>query len=147
VGAALLAFFLGSVIAALMASAHNGPINQRRLQAANLAREGVQLVTQIRDTIWLNNGSFSGCDCNFCFNGDVLKLVPNTPGGSCWSSFKLNNGPQTITQNGTIFTREININNSGSDKKKVTSKVSWSEGGQTMDVTMNKFLTNWDTGW
>lgn len=58
VATAIFAFFLGSVISAVIADAHNGPVNLRRLQAANLAREGIQMVTQGRDTEWIKGNPF-----------------------------------------------------------------------------------------
>lgn len=137
VATGVFAFFLGSVIAALMANAHNGPVNQRRLQAANLAREGIQLVTQIRDTAWIRGGSWIDLnDCGFSISGD-LQLEPNPI--ICKANWHLVANGQSILLDTTTFIRKINISNIGTDKKLVTVIVEWSEG----NITMKKIITDW----
>jgi len=149
VATAVFAFFLGSVIAAIIADAHNGPANEKRLQAANLAREGVQLVTQIRDTAMLRGSRWNDLDtknaernCWGLYPGDK-HLIQKIGGGPSLCSFKhwfLENGAEVPT--GT-FGRTINIANIDSSKKLVTVVVFWDEGGTSESFTMRKILSDW----
>lgn len=158
VATALLAFFLGSVIAAMIADAHNGPIKQRGLQAANLAREGIQLVSQVRDTAWLHGATWATMsqndDCYGLAFGD-RQLVNNTPStNSCnFPHWHLVSGDQLpIPLNGINYTRKITITDqiffaspiiTTNNAKVITVTVSWMEGGQPQSVILKRLITNW----
>jgi len=121
VATAVFAFFLGSVIAAVLADAHSGPVNKRRLQAANLAREGMTLVTQIRDTAWLRGGVFT--------------VNPSSI-------------PTSVTLDSRQYTRTIttspqSILGGANNANLVTVDVSWAEGGEDKHIVIRKILTDW----
>lgn len=147
VAAGVFAFFLGSVMAAMIANAHNGPVNERRLQAANLAREGTQLVTQVRDTMWITGQTINWW--NSTRSGSCRNLVggqAGAPSGDCRLTYANNAwnlvpGEEPISD--TDFTREITITDSGKDKKLITVTVWWLEGGARKDIIMKKLLTDW----
>lgn len=160
VATAVFAFFLGSVIAAMIANAHNGPVNQRRLQAANLAREGTQLVTQIRDTAWMQGVNWASLGASIdqsagCWglSQGVSKALdyPSVFPGLCqFQHWRLIPGTEPpITQNSVPYTREINITDYklfGSTKnnaKLVKVKVKWTEGGEDKFIEMKKLITDW----
>lgn len=159
VATAIFAFFIGSVIAAIMANAHNGPVNQRRLQAANLAREGVQLVTQIRDTAWMHEKNWADLS-DPCFglnNGQNRRLEYTQEIQGCtYPHWRLQDGIETIPQGVVTFTRKISIAdkrifptdvsgdlNRGNNSKVITVVVEWTEGGQVKNVTFKKIITDW----
>jgi|GEM_PF-2250945 len=150
VAAAVFAFFIGSVMAAVIADAHNGPINERRLQAASLAREGIELATQIRDTMWITGQTTWSppptdqvARCYGLNAGTNKKLVKKTgPVNICnFSHWSLeNNGPESIN----VFTREITVDDlSSTDKKLITVTVWWLEGGERTEIVLKKIITNW----
>lgn len=45
-----------------------------------------------------------------------------------------------------IFTRQISISDTGTDRKKITSTVSWPSGGGTAQVNLDTYMTNWLAG-
>lgn len=121
VAAAIFAFFIGSVVAAMMADARSGSLNQRRLQASNLAREGIEWVTKNRDTDWLKGNGFK---------------VTST---GLSASLDLNN--KTYTR--TITIADQSLLGGTNNAKLVTVTVSWPEDSGTKEVKATKILTDW----
>ncbi len=97
-------------------------LSGERTQAVFLAEEGLEAVRDIRDDIFTNLS-----------DGTYGLMISNNE----W----ILSGSQDITD---IFTREITIETVDSDRKKITSTVTWSQGGQrTGVVTLVTRLTNW----
>lgn len=92
-----------------------------RMRAAQLADEGVQAVTNIRNHSFgnLTNGTFG------------LAQAGNT-----WTL----SGSSDTTD---IFTRSVTIADNGTNRKKVTSQVNWTQGTNTATTSVVTVLTNW----
>ncbi len=138
---------------------------QDRIQAANLAAEGIEIVRSIRDTNWIDQGTTTGWG-----NWVGSSFVPITSG----STYKI--GPVTATRfylviapageniimNGATFNRKIKVesivNASGTGMMPGTTTVPQSSlQGQSykvsvevasvddprIDLTISEVLTNW----
>lgn len=149
VATGILALFLGSVIAAVIADAHNGPVNERGLIAANLAREGAQLVTQIRDTAIYQGVDWGKLENNntqitcWGLNAGDKQLIKDNPGDNrCnYEHWRLTSGQEPLIFG--IFTRKINIAKIDNATKLIIVDVSWNEGGVPKTVTVKKIITDW----
>jgi Tfp pilus assembly protein PilV len=122
----IFTLFVGAVLTAILADAQNGPINKHRLQAANLAREGIQQVSQIRDMAWIkghltateweNNGNVDN-DVEKCYGlaqgtGKGLNFVTSSAPALCnFDHWRLVAGADNVTLNGIQYTRDISIAN------------------------------------
>ncbi len=166
IAVAIFTLFAGSIVSVISLSSKNMVVNKHRLQAANLAREGIELVTEIRDTAW-----FKGDD--WVKIGDNNYGGPNPEQKPCWglsqgikkidfleddfTSYPANCGfghwrlvgsavsygdDKIITQNSVKFTREVIVEDT-MDIKKITAKVTWDDFGQTKTVEMATLLTDW----
>lgn len=146
----ILALFITSIIALTTISSKNVITSKHRLQAANLAREGLEAVTQIRDTAKLKGISWSditadadGTKC-FAINGSVTQVQQLTT--PCeGNSIRMAPGLQTITdQGGNVnYERTITVNVLSSDLLKLNSHVVWKENGSNKDVSLTTYLANW----
>lgn len=104
-----------------------------RLTAAYLAKEGIEIVRNIRDTNWLNfaaswddglTACTAGCEADYTtqslaggYAGDFLNIDANG-----FYSYQTTTSP-------TKFTRKIIIIPDGSDKLEVSVEVQWKEKG------------------
>lgn len=131
---------------------------QDRIQAANLAAEGIEIVRTIRDTNWIDRIPLTGWG-NWVGSGFSLVTVG--------SSYKINyssnrfhlvkNQTESINLNGSIFTRTIQVDSiedasstglmPGSNKAdlqkqayKVTAKVTTPSKAE---INVSEILTNW----
>lgn len=124
------------VIQQLMSHIHSSSL---RFTAAYLAKEGVEIVRNIRDTNWLkgdvwNNGLGAGDweadyttqGLNDNYDGDFLNID-----GSGFYSYS--------SGTSTKFQRKITITPDGSDKLKVFVEVKW----QGHNVLVQENLYNW----
>lgn len=126
----IIIMFLGSLVAIFNVGAKNILVSKHRLQAANLAREGAELMRQTRDSSWLNNQSWN---VNFASKATTLS-APISPINS-------------VTYSRTVsVTYPATSNCPAASCAKVTSAVTWSDFGQAPhNVTTIIYLTNWKT--
>lgn len=163
---------IGSLIALGLVNSRNLVISKHRLQAVNLAREGVEKVIEVRDTAWLNIGNaqpmtywadnMTGTTppINPCWGlssggGDkVVELYTGAAGSGCTTSHpRLVTGPESpITppnNDGVSYTRHLTIEakmpdgNGNTDFLKVTAKVTWDDFGTQKNATVVTYLSNW----
>lgn len=152
--AAVLIAALSLVIAVIQA----GIVSRERVQAANLAQEGLEAVRNIRDSYWINSTSGSTINERWKAFKDSLgideDITPPIPSvvrnvrleGTNWV-LKENSADFNETLGTTTFTRRITItdlvisNPLGEDKLKVTARVSWENN--TKSVTLSTYITNW----
>lgn len=123
-----------------------------RLEAAYLAKEGIEIVRNIRDTNWVDNDqatdwddglgagdweadyddsglTFCSAPCNFA----DLRFLKVPAGGF----YNYNSGTDTK------FKRKITVVLDGSDKLKVFVEIQWQEKGDTNTITVQENLYNW----
>jgi prepilin-type N-terminal cleavage/methylation domain-containing protein len=130
-----------------------GMISPNRLSAVYLAKEGIEVVRNIRDTNWLNSYSWD--------NGLVsASCSPGSDENSCiiaWDSMALQSSggavpPLKIDSNGrynyasgtaTIFTRKIKITKPASGYLLVEITVNWSDKGKPYSLMTRERLYNW----
>lgn len=114
----------------------------RRVEAVNFAQEGIEAVRTIRDNSWTTNLTGVINNTNY-----YLAIV-----GGKWA---INQTPAPLLN--TIFTRTIKFYEVSRDvngnivaiggtvdpkTKKVVSMVSWNERGQTYNVSLETYITN-----
>jgi len=126
-----------------------------RLIASYLAKEGIEIVRNIRDTNWLerindpaiiwNDGLTDGdpqpddyqADYDdttlFPYNPDDFLMIEALPSGF----YGYNRGTQTK------FQRKITIDDSTADVLKVTVNVDWQEKGESYNFSAEEYLYNW----
>lgn len=98
---------------------------RERIQALFIAEEGIEAARSIRDNNWNNLGE-----------GDHGVGIS----GGRWIFF----GTNDVIQN--KFTRVVNVTLLIANKKKVTSRVTWTfRGSETRTVELVTYLTNWNT--
>lgn len=157
VAVTLFAFFIGAAFSLFVASQQNVTTSRHRFQAANLAREGAELVREIRDTAWLHNATWA----IFTTNGPCYGLGGVNPGNplkldfltNYWDQryrdcafehWRLVGDTEPITQNNVNYTRAITVDNiNTTDTKKITVTVSWDEAGKAKEIKMITYLTDW----
>jgi prepilin-type N-terminal cleavage/methylation domain-containing protein len=110
-----------AVVGALIYGRQSTNESGTRAQATLLAEEGLEAARSIRDSGFANltNGTFglaqAGSTWNFSGSADT----------------------------NDIFTRSVTVANGGTNRKTVTSTVSWPRQGGTSSVTVTTELTNW----
>lgn len=139
-----------------------GRFSQNQLIAANLAREGLEYVRNVRDTNWLKGQAWdtnlSGCAtsnwCTLSFNAAGNTWTKTALGAgvtvdTCASDaceLKIDPAYYTyyLTSGGTTsgFRRVFQINPYGSNKQ-VEVKVKWFENNQVKYLTLDEILTDW----
>lgn len=164
------------VVSAILALATANSIGQKESEfqvvANNLAREGIEVVRNIRDSNWLSGGSKAWDNGLVDPLGGNIAIVEFNPSTNDWtvnfsySSDQLFNASDgTYTHNSadkaSIYHRHLVIDNicrnasnqeiikfpcgSGEDKIgiKVTSSVNWNERGRGRLVTIEDLLYEW----
>ena len=140
--------------------------SEMKEKALSFAKQYLEIVTEIKNDQFACRCSADDCNSN---PGQCLKAtdiqICSLPEGytSCWTEYpdgQLSNTPLSLVQNtgvweflsgvenittDTRFDRQINLENIESDfnRKKVTVKVTWTEGGLNKDVTLSTILTGW----
>jgi len=113
--------------------------------AAYLAKEGVELARNVRDSNWVSeiNWDTGLISCNSGCEADR----DNNPVFSAWSNSYLNllaNGFYDYDSGtATKFKRKITITAIGSDQLRVSSFVFWNEGTTSKSITAEEILYNW----
>lgn len=143
IAAAIFVIFAGSIIALFSLNSKNVVVNKHRLEATNLAREGIELVTQIKQTASARGQDWTGG----CWKIDVGTkiLVKDNSNPVCDpNTWRLIDGANdSIALPDTIpYTRVINIGDE-SGAKKITVTVSWSDYGIDREATEVTYLTKW----
>lgn len=164
VAIAIIIIVLVAVFTLAGRTIHMGTISRQRLQAINLAQEGIEAVRNIRDTNWIeikkgvpgakwDDGSGGAEDnINNSQNGRGViydniineKWKFNTPPPS--KDYFDGNCNRLPAATNAIFTRSIvDIKNdpegTGEEKKRITIKVEWAGGTQKVELTED--ITNW----
>lgn len=141
----------------VFSSTRAGVTAKNRIVAANLAREGIEVVRNIRDTNWLEgrdfneglaNGSYTAnydstsltsspisCDINDSSSvvNDLVKLYKD--GSNLYS--------HNSTGTSTNFYRVINIEEKSDHELQITSCVAWIERGNYFLVNAEDHLFDW----
>ncbi len=129
-GFSLIEVILAAALFGIYASALLGMLaygNETAIRAADrarsvfLAEEGLEAARTLRSTLWngTNDGQYG---------------LTSTPSG--WTL--LTNG-----DNIGKFSRQITVSSIDSSAKKITSAVSWLQGGNPVTTTFAAILTNW----
>ncbi len=141
--------------------------SKNKLVASYLAQEGIELVRNARDTYILdfpNNPNVSGWSLflsNYvpaCSTDGGCNIIPTDidlvgtpcpmgPMNGCALYYDASTGLYDTTSNaGKAYYRAIKIehmNTSGIDEVKVTSTVSWVDGGTNKNISYVEFLNQW----
>jgi len=115
-----IAIFTASILAVMAVLANSiSDTNyaKKKITAAYLAQEGIEYVRKMRDTFVLTN---------------------NQTG---WADFIANDIPYLATD--PNFDRLITKVLESPDEVKITSKVKWTQGSGTYDITFSENLYNW----
>lgn len=114
--------------------------NSDRFVASRLAQEGIEIVTNIRDTNWVkktnwDNGLTNG-DHLVQYNEDSLLTYLDTP-------LKIDNYGFYNYDNGdnSKFTRKVTIDHINENKLKVKVQITWPGKGSPLEV--EEYLYNW----
>lgn len=149
---------LGGAVTLMTYSLRSSEATLNRLIAQNLAAEGVEVVTNIRDSNYLAGDVF---DAGLDGGSDTTAIATFDEGTNTWFlDFATNDIAEptaTLYQQGGVyrqstlaiagtaspFQRLLILDNSNTDEIAVTSTVQWSERGQTKQVQMERIIYNW----
>lgn len=124
VAVGIIVVALTALVAATITAVRNAKFSQNTALATKFAQEGMEATRSIRDRSWteLQNG-------NHGLSWDVTQ----------WSFSGFSDTPALG------FTRVVNVADSGSDKKLITTTVSWtdSSGTGTHESKQVSYLTKW----
>jgi len=130
VGVAVL--LITGLVVGTSVSLRTSQYGQRRSQATKYAQEGIEILRSLRDSMdW---DDFIALDTNgsgatsLCLGNDAVPV----PGSNCESNLD------------TVFARQLLLEwNDADDRIELTVIVSWPEGGQTPDVALDTYFTQW----
>ena len=115
--------------------------NSDRFIASRLAQEGMELISNIRDTNWVkkanwDNGLTTDNDYRVQYNKESLLAYLDTP-------LKIDNDGFYNYDNGddSKFTRKVTITHVNADELKVKVQITWSGKGSPLEV--EEHLHNW----
>jgi prepilin-type N-terminal cleavage/methylation domain-containing protein len=114
--------------------------NSSRFVASRLAQEGVELVSNIRDTSWIKgtnwDSGLTNGDYRVQYDKDTLLTYSGAP-------LKINSDDFYNYDSGspTKFTRKVTISHISSDEIKVKVQITWSGKGSPLEV--EEHLYNW----
>jgi len=106
-------------------------LSNSNFTAAYLAKEGIEIVRNIRDSNWINDRTWNfglDIDGDYQVNYDSQSLSPYTDG--------------SISGSQTKYTRKITIASAG-DGLRVSSEVFWTEKGSQKSITAQDILYGW----
>ncbi|MCX7928283.1 MAG: type II secretion system GspH family protein [Patescibacteria group bacterium] len=130
VALALIGIVLTGIVALSVASIRNASFAKNNAQANRYAQEAIEWIRRQRDANWdqfLNNFAPTNGMFNYCLSNLEIPLTT----GSC-----------TVFISGTIFTRELRVQRSGSTVD-LTVTVSWTDSQGRRQVVNQTRLTNW----
>ena len=110
-------------------------LSNSNFTAAYLAKEGIEIVRNIRDSNWVNDRTWNfglDVDGDYQVNYDGQSLSPYTDGSLSFIS-----GSQTK------YKRKITIETLADGSLRVSSEVFWSEKGQTKSINAQDILYEW----
>lgn len=121
-----------------------------RLTAAYLAKEGIEIVRNIRDGNWVDfatppwdDGLASG-NYEAGYNDASLTGCVGACGYDNLRFLKINGGFYNYSSgNDTKFKRKITITQIGLDELEISVEVTWKEKGKTSKITAQENLYNW----
>ncbi len=114
--------------------------NSFRFVASRLAQEGIELVSNIRDTNWIKrtdwDNDLADNDYRVQYDKDSLLTHFDTP-------LKINSNGFYNYDSGSLtrFTRKVTITHISSDEIKVKVEITWSGRGSPLEV--EEHLYNW----
>lgn len=121
--ATIFGFLVTALIGAIVYGRSSTATSGDRVRANLLAEEGVEAVRNIRDAAYTN-------------------LADGTYGLTQSSNHWVLSGSQDVSD---IFTRQVIIASDGTDRKRVTSTVTWPQGVTTSQTALVTRLTNWSS--
>src|SRR6266545_1206197 len=119
--ATIFGFLVTALVGAVVYGRSSTAIAGDRARAALLADEGIEAVRNIRDAAYGN-------------------LVNGTYGLAQSGGQWVLSGSSDTTD---VFTRPITISDAGSNRKNITSTITWTSTGGTRQVSATARLTNW----
>jgi prepilin-type N-terminal cleavage/methylation domain-containing protein len=140
------------LMSVLASGISNTTYAKQKITASYLVQEGIEYIRNMRDKEVLFGGSFnsfktalSSCrnENNACSFNPVF---PHTVGLCSDCKLYLTNGSYTSTgTNYSGFTRRIwrELVGSGQDEVKIFSRVEWTQGSGTPNITFSENLKNW----
>ena len=125
----IVILLLTGIVVATTSSLRFSGQSKLRSQAVSFAKEGLEVVRNIRDTSW---SSLPTLTSSYCLPKDQMTLGDLiADDGSC--PFNLDG----------VFSRKIVIDVMSIGKISVTSTVSWHEGSEIRSFTLSTYLTDW----
>jgi type II secretory pathway pseudopilin PulG len=137
-----------------------GTISRQKLQAVNLAQEGIEAIRNIRDSNWIQiQKGKSGVSWDNGPDGNKDHIFNNQEGviyNNTEEKWEFNRDPnpkpdyfdanynRLPSSTNAVFTRIIDIDDNpdpGKEKKRITVTVSWARGSQ--DIVLKEDITNW----
>lgn len=142
----ILVVTIAAVITLGSIATRGSVLNQSRIQAYNLAQEGMEAVRAIRDTNYIDQDTNTNWDTGLIDtttldNCDV-EYGDYTPPLSSIAQKRWKIVCTGTTSPDPRFTRKVNIS-PVADSKRVDVTVSWDEFGRKHSVNLNTILTNW----
>jgi hypothetical protein len=164
----LMVFGIGivAILSLLSQSLHLSTLSLRRFEATQLAREGIELVRNMRDSNWMENfpwndfGSASACYTSASNTAlplkDVAYRITYDENSSTVCPWTLTASPTTPTEDffkvvlpgfasearGTYY-RVLTFDPKSPDQLIVASTVYWYHQGKTYQETLHTLLTDW----
>lgn len=146
VSSAIFIVFAGSMMALFTMSSRSALINKHRLEASNLAREGIELTNQISQTAKTRGVSWGDLNSGtgWHFEDGSKTIIPPPLDGCVNNDQCLGTGSSSpITLDGIIFDRTITISHPNSNTIKVESDVVWEDYGVNRTASEVSYITNW----
>jgi len=147
---------LVSILSVTVDSMRAQNLNKNSLVAYNLAREGLDLIKNVRDTNYIQNTTSTPVAWNrYLGNGkyrvDMANFEPVAVGGISEAKLQIvNDEPDAgfYEHNGaypdSIFSRMITIESTDAASSTIDSLVEWTDQGQTYQVELSSILYDWN---
>jgi hypothetical protein len=130
-------------------------LNSFRFTASRLAQEGMELVSNTRDTNWLNENDWdsrllincaSGCEIDYTYDYNDGNFSPYTDPGK-YLQIDSNGFYNYGDGDDSRFKRKIIITQVNADELKIKVEVTWSELGSSLEtletLEVEEHLYNW----
>lgn len=124
-----------------------------RLTAVYLAKEGMEIVKNVRDNNFINNRNWDK-DINSCSSGCQADYKAGTASEASVNKIKNYNANQFLLMNSdgfygydsgvdSKFKRKITITSQGSDALKVVTQIFWNYNGKNISFETTGYLYRW----